>query len=131
MLVHQFILFFLDITMFSYVYVLIKGNLFLLNVILEILCNWGFVLFNTTFLYTVKLVLRVHLWDQEKLASYDWWPLKRGSIYMIWLSKSHLNTDDCLLEVTSWTCLTVCIYIYNCTSLKFCSDVFPFSPFWF
>ena len=33
-------------------------------------------------LYTVKHVLRCHLSDKEKVAFYDRWPLKRGSIHM-------------------------------------------------
>ena len=32
---------------------------------------------------TVKPVLRGHLWDKEKVALKDRWPLKRGSIHMI------------------------------------------------
>ena len=30
----------------------------------------------------VKPVLRGHLWDKEKVALYDRWPLKRASIHM-------------------------------------------------
>jgi hypothetical protein len=34
-------------------------------------------------MYTVKPVLRGHdLWDKEKVALEDRWPLKRGSVYM-------------------------------------------------
>ena len=33
-------------------------------------------------IYTVKPVLRGHLWDKQKVALYDKWPLKWGSIYM-------------------------------------------------
>ena len=35
------------------------------------------------FIYTVKPVLRGHLWDKEKMALYkDRWSLKQGSIHM-------------------------------------------------
>jgi hypothetical protein len=30
---------------------------------------------------TVKPVLRGHFWEKEKVALYDRWPLKRGSIF--------------------------------------------------
>ena len=34
-------------------------------------------------MYTVKPVLRGHdLWDKEKVALEDRWPLKRGSVYV-------------------------------------------------
>jgi hypothetical protein len=33
-------------------------------------------------IYTVKPVLRGHLWDQEKVALKDSWPLIKGSIYI-------------------------------------------------
>ena len=34
------------------------------------------------YIYTVKPVLRGHLWDKEKVALWNRWPLKRGSIHM-------------------------------------------------
>ena len=33
-------------------------------------------------LITFKPVLRGHLWNKEKVALYDRWPLKRGSIHI-------------------------------------------------
>jgi len=33
-------------------------------------------------LYTVKPVLKGHLWDKEKVVIQDRWPFKRGSIHM-------------------------------------------------
>jgi len=45
--------------------------------------------------YTVKPVLRGHLWDKEKMVFQDRWPRKRGSIHM------KINTGDCVMEVTT------------------------------
>ena len=40
----------------------------------------GHVILN--YISTVNLVLRGHLWDKEKVALSDKWPLKRGAIHM-------------------------------------------------
>ena len=61
--------------------------------------------------YTVKPVLRGHLWSKEKVTSEDRWPLKRDSIYMKFSDRTRkrwpFNTGDCLLEVTALAGLTV------------------------
>jgi hypothetical protein len=49
--------------------------------------------------YTVKPVLRGHLWDKEKVALWDRWPLNRGSIHMK-LSMTWQEKDDLLIQVT-------------------------------
>ena len=52
------------------------------------------------FINTVKPVLRGHLWDKEIVASYDRWPLKRGSINMKF-SMTGQEKDDLLIQVTA------------------------------
>jgi hypothetical protein len=47
-----------------------------------------------------KPVLRSHLWDQEKMAFQDMWPLKRGSIYMKFYMTG-LEKGDPLIQVTA------------------------------
>ena len=58
-------------------------------------------------LYTVKPVLRGHLWDIEKVALSDRWPLKRGSIHMK-CSLTGLEKGDLLIQVTAWAGSTIC-----------------------
>ena len=48
---------------------------------------------------TVKPVLRSHLWDNEKVALYGRWPIKRGSIHMKF-SMTGQEKDDLLIQVT-------------------------------
>ena len=55
--------------------------------------------------YTVKPVLRGHLWDKEKVALYDRWPLKRGSFHMKF-SMTVQENGDLLIQVTAWAGLT-------------------------
>jgi len=52
------------------------------------------------YLHTVKPVLRGHLWDQEKVALYDRWPLKRGTIH-IKFSMTGQENGDLLIQVTA------------------------------
>jgi len=42
---------------------------------------------------TVKPVLRGHLWDKERVALYDRWPFKRGSVHMKFSMKGQENGD--------------------------------------
>jgi len=67
------------------------------------------------YLYTIKPVLRGHLYDKEKVTLYDRWPLIRGSIHMKFSITGQemwpFNTGDCLIEVTTLACLTVNYYI--------------------
>jgi len=49
---------------------------------------------------TVKPVLRGHLWDKEKVAFTDRWPLKRGSIH-IKFSMTGQEKGDLLIQVTA------------------------------
>jgi len=51
-------------------------------------------------IYTVKPVLRGHLWDKEKVTFYDRRSLKRGSIHMNFSMKGQGNSDI-LMEVTA------------------------------
>ena len=44
--------------------------------------------------YTVKPVVRGHLWDKEKVVSYVRWPLKTGSIHLKF-AMVLLNRGDC------------------------------------
>jgi hypothetical protein len=48
----------------------------------------------------IKSVLRGHLSDKEKVAFYDWWPLKRGSIHMRF-SMTGQEKCDFLIQVTA------------------------------
>jgi hypothetical protein len=41
----------------------------------------------------------------------DRWLLKRGSIHIKCSMTRHCNTDDCLIEVTTWTGLPVYIFL--------------------
>ena len=52
---------------------------------------------------TVKPVLKGHLWDKEKVALKDRWPLKRGSIHMKFSMNSMTWQDkgDLLIQVTA------------------------------
>jgi len=50
--------------------------------------------------YTVKPVLRGHIWDKEKVVLQDRWPLKRGSIYMKF-SMTRQEKSDLLIQVTA------------------------------
>ena len=56
--------------------------------------------------YTVKPVLRGHLWDTEKVTLLDRWPLKRGSIHMKF-SMTGQKKGEPLTQVTAWAGLTV------------------------
>ena len=49
---------------------------------------------------TVKPVLRGHLWDKEKVALYDRWPLKWGSIHMKFSMRGQ-EKGDLLRQVTA------------------------------
>jgi hypothetical protein len=51
-------------------------------------------------LYTVKTVLRGHLWYKEKVALYDRWPLKRGLIQMKF-SMTGQEKGDLLIQMTA------------------------------
>ena len=51
-------------------------------------------------LYTVKPVLRGHIWDEEKVGFYDRWHLKRGSIH-IKFSMTGQQRGDLLIQVTA------------------------------
>jgi len=59
----------------------------------------------------VKPVLRGYLWDKEKVALKDRWPLRRFNSYEIFYVRTRkmwpFNTGDCLIEVTTWTGLSV------------------------
>ena len=55
--------------------------------------------------HTVKSVLRGHIWDKEKVALYDRWPLKRGSIH-IKFSMTEQEKGDLLIQVTILAGLT-------------------------
>jgi len=59
---------------------------------------------------TVKLVLRAHLWDKEKVVLWDRWPLKRGQIHMNFSMTGQVK-DDCLIEMTTWAGLTIYIFL--------------------
>jgi hypothetical protein len=48
----------------------------------------------------VKPVLRGHLWDKEKVALKDRWPLKRGSIHMKF-SMTWQDKGELLIQVTA------------------------------
>ena len=37
---------------------------------------------------TIRPVLRGHIWDDEKLVFFDMWPLKRGSIHMMFYDRT-------------------------------------------
>ena len=54
----------------------------------------------------VKPVLWGHLWDKEKVAIQDKWPLKRGSIHMKFSMTGQLK-GDLSIQVTTWAGLTV------------------------
>jgi hypothetical protein len=58
--------------------------------------------------YTVKPVLRGHLWVKEKWSFKTGDLLKKGSIHMK-ISMTGQEKDDCLIEVTTWTGLTVVV----------------------
>jgi hypothetical protein len=49
---------------------------------------------------TIKSVLRGHLSDKEKVALYDRWPIKRGSIHMKF-SMTGQENGDLLIQVTT------------------------------
>jgi hypothetical protein len=49
---------------------------------------------------TVKHVFKCHLWDKEKVAFYDKWHLKRGSIHIKCLITG-LENGDLLIQVTA------------------------------
>ena len=51
-------------------------------------------------LYTVKPVLSGHLWDKEKVALYDRWTFKRGSIHLK-CSMTGQEKSDLLMQVTA------------------------------
>ena len=51
----------------------------------------------------LKPVLRVHLWDKEKVVFKDRWPHKRGSIHM----KFSLTGQEKCDLLTAWAGLTV------------------------
>ena len=61
-------------------------------------------------LYTVKLVLRGHIWDKEKVIFLRVWPLKRGSIHMKF-SMTGQENSDLLIQVTALAGFTVSIYM--------------------
>jgi len=48
----------------------------------------------------VKPVLRGHLWDKDKVALWDRWPLKRGSIHMK-CSMTRQENGDLLIQATA------------------------------
>ena len=49
---------------------------------------------------TIKSVLRGNLSDKEKVALYDRWPIKRGSIHMKF-SMTGQENGDLLIQVTT------------------------------
>jgi hypothetical protein len=53
-----------------------------------------------TLSHTVKPVLRGHLWEKEKVAFKDRWPLKRGSIQMKFSMTGHEKGDH-IIQVTA------------------------------
>ena len=55
---------------------------------------------------TVKPVLRGHPWEKEKVALYNRWPIKRGSIHMKF-SMTGQKKSDLLIQVTTWAGFTV------------------------
>jgi hypothetical protein len=57
-------------------------------------------LINKTVIYTVKPVLSGSIWDKVKVALYDRWPLKRGSIHMKF-SMIKQEKGDILTQVTA------------------------------
>jgi hypothetical protein len=61
--------------------------------------------------YTVKPVLRGHLWDKEKLSSKTGDVLREVQFIWVFYDRSRriwrFNTGDCLIEMTAWTGLTV------------------------
>jgi len=57
--------------------------------------------------YTVKPVLRGHLWDKEKVSLQGWRLPKRGIFNHMTRKSWPFNTGDCLIEVITWAGLTV------------------------
>ena len=66
---------------------------------IEFVMNTGYY---NTLRSTAKPVFRGHLWDKEKVALQDRWPLKQGSIFYDRTRKRWpFNTGDCLIEATT------------------------------
>ena len=55
---------------------------------------------NTSNIYTIKSVLKGHLWDKENMAIKDRWPLKPGSIHMKFPMTGQ-EEGDLLTQVTA------------------------------
>jgi hypothetical protein len=78
--------------------------------------TWNYIyisIYSFIITYTIKPVLRGHLWDKEKVV-YKTGNLLKEIQFMwnfLWQDKKRwpLNAGDCLIEVTLWASLTVIV----------------------
>ena len=69
------------------------------------------VIYVFTFSPIVKPVLRGDLWNKEKMAFSDRWPLKRGSNHMKCFMTGQ-EKCDLLIQVTAWAGVTAFTFIF-------------------